>query len=119
MTSPTASNVPAPAEGLPPCIKGLATSDARVAVWTVPCWHAEFWAEMVQSFGSSAKAMAGIPQAEHLVRQGQRRGKKLWHGLPIGLRQSDAQTAYAGDDPDEAQAAFERGAEYVRTGEMP
>ena len=108
------TSVTSPREGLPPCIKGLALSDERAAVWTVPCWHGEFWAEMVQEYGSLSAVI--LPYTEHLVRSGPRYGKKSWHGLPVHLRSSDARTTYAGDDPDEAAAAFERGREYVLTG---
>jgi hypothetical protein len=84
-------------------------SDERAALWSLPCWHEEYASEPRVALKSEA-------QAGHLVRLGPRHGQKTWHGLPVRIRKSDSQTIYAGDDPDEAQAAFERGSEYVRTG---
>jgi hypothetical protein len=96
-----------PREGLPPCQK-FATFENRVASLldkAVGCdgnhtFDTRFWVLAGMDGGT------GSPK----VHPGYRAGSKIIHGAVIVL---------STDDPDEAQAAFERGAEWVRTGEGP
>ena len=96
-----------PREGLPPCQK-FATFEDRVASLldkAAGCngnhiFDTRFWVIAGTDVG------AGSPK----VHPGYRAGSRIVRGEVILLRT---------DDPDEAQAAFERGAEWVRTGEGP
>ena len=91
-----------PREGLPPCLVRAARLDNRVAWWgeanRCRCWNIS--ARMDVGFGVLTE-----PQASHDVLC------RDWY--------ISGQGSVRTDDPDEAQAAFERGAEWVRTGEGP
>ena len=106
-TPPPSGAFPAPAEGLPPCVVMAARLDNRIAWWAT--------VGRCKCVGVSQDAPA------HHVLHGQlgpppqgQRGKWLCRDwFIVGKR------PLLTDDPDEAQAAFDKGAEYVRTGEMP
>lgn len=112
-TPPPSGAFPAPAEGLPPCLS-IASLDNRFAfvVDKSKCGQ--------QHFGESSRFWAGAgkdPQpatdsCDEILAQHPDWPQEL---LTVMTRIF----AVATDDPDEAQAAFERGAEYVRTGVMP
>ncbi len=106
MTDPTVSNVrvtarpiDGPREGLPPCVK-MIVFDGRVVAQHAPC-----------SAGS-----------KFIVRTGRvsRYGCSPDHPgyRDVNIWAEPSVTELLTDDPDEAQAAFDKGAEYVRTGEM-
>lgn len=89
-------------EALPSCVKGLAISETKVAIWTTLCHHTEFWAE------EKRRAMLNyIPQTSHLIRRGPRSNGSRWHGLPLGLRNTDAEIVYAGEDAEQAKLIWE------------
>lgn len=110
MTDPTVSNVrvtaradhPAPAEGLPPCMKRVAIFEGRQATW-------------------HHRSICSIPEIQrkpiaHYVLYGQT--------LPVAAKTTPmlkticpgTEVQIETDDPVLAQAAFDKGAEYVRTG---
>ena len=96
-------------ERMPPCLR-LAVFEGRVAT---------FYDEM----GCDHKDPASMP-ARYEVLVGQPTEWLPWaHGdHPQTVVPSvwvSGRTQYMTDDPDEAQAAFDKGAEYVRTGVMP
>ncbi len=94
MRDPIVSNV---CEGLPPCIIRAARLEGRVAWWAeanrCQCWHLD--AQKDVAFGVLISPSSKVLCGNWAISA---RG---------GLRT---------DDPAEAQAAFERGAEWVRTG---
>lgn len=109
MSDPVVSNVRVtvhplaePREGLPPCVKIVVHEERAIL--------------LIDSEACSADHGLG-------VRFGIRRGhiekwdKSLTH--PEAPKTPWVPIETLTDDPDEAQAAFERGAEYVRTGVMP
>ena len=84
-----------PREGLPPCLS-MVSFEGRVAIYEAPCsegdWHEVIWGDdgrLVQDPGRHP----GVIFTDDNIR-------------------GEIMT----DDPTEAKAAFERGAEYVRTG---
>ncbi len=97
---------PAPAEGLPPCIRRLAILEGNQA-----CWH------------DMAQCPQPIPTAaQHVITAGRRDGLRNGNDCTNGAVEMIAVPGFlveGTDDPAEAQAAFERGAEWVRTGEGP
>ncbi len=101
--------VTSPREGLPPCWRGVAQFEGREVTWhdesLCPDGDVEVrWTQVVCATDSREK-MGGFFDAPGDCSNG--RFSDGW-GAPI----LDIYT----DDPDEAQAAFARGAEYVRTG---
>ena len=97
---------PAPAEGLPPCLS-MTIFDGRMAVLL----------DMSANCGGRHKE--GVPRFE--VAAGIEGERVAWSRHPdieislLGEEVIDLGT----DDPDEAARAYERGAEWVRTGEGP
>ena len=98
-TPPPSGAFPAPAEGLPPCVN-VAVFDGRLATWHKPCKTGNFHNVIVGPF---------LEYSESPDHPGFR---TLIGTYPLVI---DLKT----DDPAEAQAAFEHGAEWVRTGEGP
>ncbi len=102
-TPPPSGASPAPAEGLPPCVNRIVIFEGRQATWHLrdscpdPLVHSgKYWVCVGHRSGNS------IP----------------YHDVDITRIQIPPFVNMGTDDPDEAQAAFERGAEWVRTGEM-
>ncbi len=96
----TRDSAPAePREGLPPCLS-FVIFDGRVACLAAPCKSCEREGWRVQ-IGDAGRRVAYSPHPGT-------------YSLTAKKRQ---QLDF--DDPAEAQAAFERGAEWVRTGEGP
>lgn len=96
-----------PREGLPPCLS-LAIFDGRGASLvddTAGC-HSP------RGGGGRFKINAGTIGTTRVTSRIHPELPKSWPVLVWAL-------SMATDDPDEAKAAFERGAEYVRTGVMP
>ena len=99
---------PAPAEGLPPCMSvvmfdGRGASVRASADCTGKHMGSRFW--IVSGQITPCDCSDGVHRGAH--------PEITWHyDPPFG-------PGMMTDDLDEAQAAFERGAEYVRTGEMP
>ena len=95
----------APAEGLPPCVS-LVRLDNRMAALVdyAVCKH-------VNSFRFSA--MASYVNDEERLPNG------FWHPEFPPWQARDVAMDILTDDPAEAQAAFERGAKWARTGEGP
>lgn len=96
-TPPPSGAFPASREGLPPCIIRAARLDDRMAWWSeanrCECWATD--AQVDVAFG-----VCRPPISTALCRD--------WCISALGNAR----------DPDEAQAAFERGAEWVRTGHI-
>lgn len=92
-----------PREGLPPCLKGVAVFGERQATW------------------HDADICPDGPHQGHHVCWGivgeERYGDDIHPPLRVLL--TDSGECSGTDDPIEAQVAFERGAEWVRTGEGP
>ncbi len=109
MTDPTASNVREglvgePREGLPPCMIRVVASDDRQATW-------------------HHRSICSIPEIRrkpiaHYVLYGQTSPTPAKRTPMLKLICPGTEIQFETDDPAEAQAAFERGAEYVRTGKM-
>ena len=89
-----------PREGLPPCMSRYARCGESVAFIHdyVICEFPTFYKPSIRY---------GIALGSHWNGQG---------GHPFCIAEK---TISFTDDPDEAQAAFDKGAEYVRTGVMP
>jgi len=101
----TVTRTPAPAEpreGLPPCLVGFAEFEGRRAsthrksLCTFSCTQK---ADFLVTSGRVMERIEGHPYSNWLT------------GNLRGVLDTD--------DPDEAKAAFKRGAEWVRTGEGP
>lgn len=109
-----------PREGLPSCVKSIAIGDGRLAVWSLICSHPDHWAEVLKHFDSREDAIKNTPQTPHLVRIAETRdGVVTWASLPLPrVREGTRRILMAGDDPDEAGAAWERAECWVRTGEL-
>jgi hypothetical protein len=98
MTDPTVSNI---REGLPPCFKGFAEFEGR---------RASLHQKSLCTFSCTQ-------EGEFLVAPGRIMGRIEGHPHSNWLT-GNLGGVLLTDDPAEAQAAFERGAEWVRTGEM-
>ncbi len=95
-----------PREGLPcECFRGIARFDGRVAWWYSPD---------PQCPECRGRDLGTSPAERHHITGGEDLG--YVDGAPACSTDTIPWTRT--DDPDEAQAAFERGAEWVRTGEM-
>ena len=103
-TPPPSGGFPAPAEGLPPCWLGRATLENRTATL-----HAVDRC----SFLSSLPPRVG----NFRVSVGYVANSKDDHPFASWVKR--VAPLLDTDDPAEAEAAFERGAEWVRTGEGP
>ena len=105
-TPPPSGASPAPAEGLPPCVSMVEYS-GRVA-WLMDAaacghsWRTRFGVEAAEVSGRCQVSSTDSPHKEW----------QRW-------RCTRLISNFATDDPDEAQAAFNKGAEWVRTGEGP
>ena len=106
MTDPTVSNVrvtarpiDGPREGLPPCLVGFAEFEGR---------RASMHQRSLCTFSSTQGA-------NFLVTSGRILGRIEGHPHSNWLTGNFSGVVDT-DDPDEAQAAFDKGAEYVRTG---
>lgn len=95
---------------MPPCLR-LAVFEGRVATHydELGCKH-----EDPSSMSVRYEVRMGRPDEWRLWYHGDHPEVTVptWWGTPLVLHLKT-------DDPDEAQAAFERGAEWVRTGEGP
>jgi hypothetical protein len=105
VTDPTVSNVrmsarslAVPREGLPPNTR-IECFDGRIVTMHWDCPHLR------------KLYLVGWGNVDRWEEDPYHGGAKGPRGTPIGRLRTD--------DPAEAQAAFERGAEYVRTGEGP
>ena len=102
----TGQPIAEPQEGLPPCFKGQAIFDGRYVQWVsqgVCGGHGNTVKEHCVNIGEIHSWGNDINHPEF------RRPQVRWiDGCHVDT-----------NDPDEAQAAFERGAEWVRTGEGP
>ena len=104
MSNPTVSNEPR--EGLPPCVIRAAKFDGRIAWWSVT--------GRCECVGADRNPPTNrVLYGQHGPAPNDRRRKWLCRDWFIV-----GKLPFMTDDPDEAQAAFERGAEWVRTGEM-
>ncbi len=111
MTDPTVSNVrvtaramTGPREGLPPCVTGSVIFDGRAAAIsdTAICGDHPL---LPKRFYVTAGLDGGVTA---------NRAHPGYSDCYIDSQFIDLVT----DDPDEAQAAFDKGAEYVRTGKL-
>ncbi len=103
----TDRNTPsAPAEGLPPCLRWVAFDRRNVAMADreIPCPgdHQFMPKRFAVTWGKENGVVSAHPSHPTYT---------FPNPGVVGAMRTD--------DPDEAQAAFERGAEYVRTGVMP
>jgi hypothetical protein len=104
---PTMSNEPR--EGLPPCVSAVVFESRAAFLWDGNCECAGSFSAPLR-FCAAAGYVSGKREAPGhagtmmpIIPE----GDWPWHRAHLDT-----------DDPDEAQAAFERGAEWVRTGEM-
>lgn len=93
-------------EGLPPCVRRLAVYDGRVCHWHDA--HSPTCPD--QDFDGKCYSISGAPATTFTDRH--------QPSIPT-CYEDEVEWEYLTDDPAEARAAFERGAEWVRTGEGP
>ena len=96
-----------PREGLPPCIKQYVEAENRAAA---------FFDDSVCGHGDGDKRYLRYGVSAGVIQE-RRRDRAHPNCFGATLR-APAPIYLLTDDPDEAQAAFERGAEWVRTGQM-
>ena len=92
-----------PREGLPPCVKIVVFEDRAVLLIDTESCDAEH----------------GISKVRFGIRFGVIDEWRLSPTHPSGPKTPWVPIHLTTDDPDEAQAAFDKGAEWVRTGVMP
>ncbi len=94
-----------PREGLPPCVKVVLFDDRLAVLYDRSCSCGQFFDDTPERYCCTAAPHTGYQEATgHPDCMMPSRGPWLLH--------------LDTDDLDEAQAAFERGREYVRTGKL-
>ena len=117
-TTASAEAAPAPREGLPPCIAGLAISpEGRIATWTLPCTDRT---HLPHRAVKDAIAKGLIPVPRHLVQAGRTEidgSTTTWHGRVVPKGTGGGATIWCPTgSKKKAATAWERAERWVRTG---